>query len=87
MNIWKNLLLLQENVAIVEFNASARIVQCLSTDYSRCRRAVGEQYLSTFNTGTLTSMFFLHSYVMGLSLKVIAIAIHSSYKNTEALYE
>jgi hypothetical protein len=30
----------QENVAVVEFNASARIVQHLSTDYFRCRRAV-----------------------------------------------
>jgi uncharacterized protein YegL len=33
---------LKENVAVVEFNASARIVQHLSTDYFRCRRAVGE---------------------------------------------
>lgn len=36
---------LQENVAVVEFNASARIVQHLSADYIRCRRAVGKQAL------------------------------------------
>ena len=36
---------LQENVAVVEFNASARIVQHLSADYFRCRRAIGKHVL------------------------------------------
>lgn len=36
---------LQENVAVVEFHTSARIVQSLTTDYSHCRRAIGEWYL------------------------------------------
>lgn len=34
---------MQENVSIVEFNSSARIVRSLTTDYTRCRGAVGEE--------------------------------------------
>ena len=36
---------LQENVGIVEFNSSARVVQSLTNNYQRCRRAIGESSL------------------------------------------
>ena len=32
---------LQENVAVVEFGEKARVVQGLTNDYSKCRRAIG----------------------------------------------
>ena len=36
---------IQENVGIVEFNSSARVVQSLTNNYQRCRRAIGESLL------------------------------------------
>ena len=41
---------MQENVGIVEFNSSARVVQSLTNNYQRCRRAIGESSLLYWET-------------------------------------